>query len=147
MNTLASIGSLAGRGRGAGVRPACLLGRGHTLYLRQGPEPRGHVHPARADRPPFNTPERPEAQGRGGGGGKWEVWRPPPGQGRKGIIQETSFKTSLLLHCLRKEKKNTARTRQAQRRSSAEWLLRWACTALGSQTPCHQGRVRVSAVL
>lgn len=63
------------------------------------------------------------------------MWRPPPGQGRKGIIQKMS------LHCLGKEKKNTARTRQAQRRSSAEWLPRWACEALGSQSPCSQGRV------
>ena len=99
----------AGRGRGAGVRPACLLGRGHTLCPRQGPEPRGHVHPARADRPPFNTPERPGAQGRGGGGGGGKCGHLPQGReswaeaerqpGRKGIIQNTS------LHCLGKEKK------------------------------------------
>lgn len=43
----------------------------------------------------------------------------------------------------REGKKNTARTRQAQRRSSAEWLPRWACAVSGSQTPCRQSPVRV----
>lgn len=111
-----------GRERG----PACLLGRGHTLRLSHGPQPCGHVCPARVD-------------------STWgqKAQRPPKGSSRS-LGKEESRKCSLIALG---RKENTAKAKQAERCSSAKWLLLWACvppgqgrngrdTGPGSPTPC-----------
>lgn len=66
-----------------------------------------------------------------------------PRAGKEGNNPGNFIQNFIVASLPQEGKKSTARTRQAQRRSSAERLLRWACAALGSQTPCRQGRVRV----
>lgn len=90
--------------------------RGHTLRPSHGPQPCGHVCPARVDSPSFSTwgPGRRRSDLSKGGS--------------RSLRREGSRKCCLIASG---REENTAKARQAQRRSFAKWLLLWVCAALG----------------